>query len=120
MTLSETNSTKFCLAHMDEVASVPCPCGTSKRAFAGDQDQIATLHVVEIKEDSRVHYHKQMTEIYYVLEGKGQIELDGQRFDIRPGSTVMIKPGCRHRAIGKLKIINVPIPAFDPEDEWFD
>jgi len=35
-------------------------------------------------------------------------------------SAIMIKPGCRHRAIGKMKIINIPIPAFDPEDEWFD
>ena len=27
---------------------------------------------------------------------------------------------CRHRAIGKLKIVNIPIPAFDEADEWFD
>jgi hypothetical protein len=32
----------------------------------------------------------------------------------------MIEPGCRHRAVGNLKIINVPVPKFDPEDEWFD
>jgi hypothetical protein len=46
--------------------------------------------------------------------------LDGERFPVRPMSAVMIQPGCRHRAIGKLKIINIPVPAFDPEDEWFD
>ena len=120
MTLSKASGSKFSLVHLDDVASVPCPCGTSKRAFGDDRDQIATLHVVEIKEDSQVHYHKRMTEIYYVLEGTGHIELDGERFDIRPGSAVMIKPGCRHRAVGQLKIINVPIPAFDPADEWFD
>ena len=59
-------------------------------------------------------------EIYYVLEGNGQIELDGMRFDVSPGTSVLIKPGCRHRAIGKMKILNVPIPAFNPDDEWFD
>jgi len=26
----------------------------------------------------------------------------------------------RHRAVGKMKIVNIPIPAFDPDDEWFD
>ncbi len=78
------------------------------------------MHVVEISAESRVHYHKRMTEFYYVLEGQGQIELDEQVFDIGPGSAVMIQPGCRHRAIGKLKILNVPVPAFDPDDEWFD
>ncbi len=30
------------------------------------------------------------------------------------------QPGCRHRAVGKMKIVNVSIHAFDPEDEWFD
>ncbi len=78
------------------------------------------MHVVEISTESRTHYHKRMTEFYYVLEGQGQIELDEQLFDIGPGSAVMIRPGCRHRAIGKLKILNVPVPAFDPDDEWFD
>jgi len=33
---------------------------------------------------------------------------------------IFIKPGCRHRAVGKIKIINVCIPPFDPQDEWFD
>ncbi len=61
-----------------------------------------------------------MTEIYYVLEGEGRFELDGDLVPVRPGSAVLIQPGCRHRAVGRLKIINVPIPTFDPGDEWFD
>ena len=67
-----------------------------------------------------MHYHKKMAEVYYVLEGSGQMELDGELFDVKPGVSILIKPGCRHRAIGKMKIINVPVPAFDPDDEWFD
>lgn len=85
-----------------------------------DEDGVASLHVTTIEEDSQVHYHKKMTEIYYVLEGEGSIELDGESHPLKPGVSVMIKPGCRHRAVGKLKIINVPVPKFDPEDEWFD
>ncbi len=111
---------KYRIVHMDDIDPVPCPCGWSKRAFGEDVDKTATLHVVEIKSDSRTHYHKKLTEIYYILAGEGQMELDGRLIDVRPGSAIMIKPGCRHRAIGKLKVINVPIPAFDPEDEWFD
>ena len=85
-----------------------------------DGDGVASLHVTTIEEDSQVHYHKKMTEIYYVLEGEGTIELDGESHPLRPGVSVMIKPGCRHRAVGKLKISNVHVPKFDPEDEWFD
>lgn len=113
-------STRFLIERFDEIEPTNCPCGSAKRAFVDDPDQIASLHIVETDGTARTHYHKRTTELYYFLEGSGQIELDGQSFDIEPGTSVLIKPGCRHRAIGKLKFINVPVPAFDPEDEWFD
>ena len=108
------------LAQLDLIEPTRCPCGWTRRAFGLPDNQTATLHLVDIQEDSRAHYHKRMTEIYLVIEGTGEIELDGQRFPVKPMSAVFIKPGCRHRAIGKLKIINVPVPAFDESDEWFD
>lgn len=85
-----------------------------------DDNTIASLHLVEIKKDSETHYHKTTTEIYLILEGEGHIELDGESIPVKPLTTVMIKPGCRHRAVGNMKIINVPIPKFDPDDEWLD
>ncbi|MDB4705470.1 cupin domain-containing protein [Verrucomicrobia bacterium] len=111
---------RYEMAQMDNLDPVGCPCGFARRAFASAENNTATLHIVDIQSDSKTHYHKKLTEIYLVLEGQGEIELDGERFPVRPMSAIMIKPGCRHRAIGKMKIMNVPIPAFDPEDEWFD
>ena len=110
----------YMIANFEDIDPVRCPCGWAKRAFAEPGNDLATMHVVEIEKDSRTHYHKKMTEIYFVLEGEGHIELDGESFPIKPQSAIFIKPGCRHRAVGKLKILNVPIPAFDPEDEWED
>ena len=110
----------YMIADFNAIPAVRCPCGFAKRAFAAPDNQTATLHVVDIQEDSRGHYHKRMTEIYLVLEGEGQMQLDGKLFPLKPMTAVFIKPGCRHRAIGKLKIINIPIPAFDEADEWFD
>jgi len=111
---------RYTLTHMADVDATPCPCGSAKRAFMDEPDGIASLHVTQIKSDSKVHYHKIMTELYYVLEGQGVMELDGDEHTIEPGSAVMIRPGCRHRAVGQLTMLIVPIPAFDPEDEWFD
>lgn len=110
----------YMIASFDDIEATPCPCGEAKRAFAIPENTTATMHVVEIKQDSQTHYHKKMTEIYYVLEGEGHIELDDESHPLKPGVSVFIKPGCRHRAVGKLKILNVPVPAFDPTDEWFD
>ncbi|WDE95538.1 cupin domain-containing protein [Lentisphaera profundi] len=111
---------KFTVAHFDEISPTNCPCGETRRAFTEDPDQIASIHMVDIKQDSELHYHKKMTEIYLVLEGEGHMELDGELIPVRKDSTILIKPGCRHRAIGKMKIVNIPVPAFDPDDEWFD
>jgi len=110
----------FQIAQLDEIPSQRCPCGFTKRAFAGSPDNVASMHIVEIQADSRTHYHKRMTEIYLVLEGEGQMELDGQLFPVRPMTAIYIRPGCRHRAIGKLRILNIPVPSFDETDEWFD
>lgn len=114
----------FEITRVADVPAVDCPCGQTRRAFVDDPDQIASIHLVDISASARVHYHKRLTEVYYVLEGAGEMELDGERHPIAAGDAVLIKPGCRHRAIcpegGGLRVLNVPIPAFDPDDEWFD
>jgi mannose-6-phosphate isomerase-like protein (cupin superfamily) len=110
----------YMIAQLDEVPPVPCPCGQARRAFATPDNQTATLHMVDIKTDSETHFHKKLTEIYLVLEGEGHMELDGDVVPLKPMTAIFIKPGCRHRAVGKLRIINIPVPAFDPADEWVD
>ena len=110
---------RFHIAQLDELPPQTCPCGITRRAFA-EPGAPASVHRVDILADARAHYHQRMTEIYLVLEGAGEIELDGRRFPVRPMTSIMIRPGCRHRAIGEMKIINIAIPAFDPADEWFD
>jgi mannose-6-phosphate isomerase-like protein (cupin superfamily) len=108
------------VAQLNDVRPTPCPCGQARRAFAGENGAVASVHLVDISLDARTHYHKRMTEIYLVLEGEGYLELDGERIPVKPMTAIYIKPGCRHRAVGKLKIINIPVPAFDPADEFED
>jgi mannose-6-phosphate isomerase-like protein (cupin superfamily) len=115
-----TTKKNYMVTQLDAVPAVPCPCGFSRRGFATPDNPVATIHLVDIQADARTHYHKKLTEIYLILEGEGFMELDGERIPVKPLTSIFIKPGCRHRAIGKLKIVNIPIPAFDPHDEWFD
>jgi mannose-6-phosphate isomerase-like protein (cupin superfamily) len=116
------NHKNYSVEHFADIDPVRCPCGFSRRAFVSPDNSLATMHVVDIQADAQTHYHKKLTEIYLILEVEGEafMELDGERVPVRPMSTILIKPGCRHRAVGKMKIANVAIPAFDPDDEWFD
>lgn len=122
MSSAQTSDPGYEVVHLDEIEAVGCPCGMTRRAFVSPENPVATLHVVDIAVDAKTHYHKKLTEIYYILktEGEAFMELNGRLVPVRPGSAILIKPGTRHRAVGRMKIINVPVPAFDPNDEWFD
>lgn len=110
----------YMITKFDDIEAVKCPCGFSRRAFVSPDNTVATMHIVDIEQDAKVHYHKKLTEVYLVLEGVGHMELDGEMVPVKPFTAIFIKPGCRHRAVGKMRIVNVSIPAFDPKDEYFD
>lgn len=105
-----------------EIAAVPCPCGQARRGFAGIPEFPGTIHVTEISENAQTHYHKTLTETYFILEcgPDAAMELNGVRLDVSPGRSVVIPPGTRHRAVGRMKVLIVVLPEFDPQDEWFD
>jgi len=81
-----------------------------------------TIHRTEISEAAQLHYHKRLTETYYFLEcgPDAQMQLDDQIIPVKPGMCIMIRPGVRHRAIGRMRVLIVVLPKFDPEDEWLD
>ena len=105
-----------------QIAPVTCPCGQARRAFADVDDYPATMHVTSISQNARTHYHKRLTETYYVLEcaSDAKMQVNEEIIDLRPGMAVLIRPGVRHRAIGEMKVLIVVLPKFDPSDEWFD
>jgi mannose-6-phosphate isomerase-like protein (cupin superfamily) len=105
---------------LEALPAVDCPCGRARRAFLVPDNKTASLHLVDIKTDPEVHYHQKHTEIYYILEGEGFIELDGERTPVKPGTAILIPPGVRHRTLGNIRLLNIPIPPFDPSDELFD
>lgn len=103
---------------LEDAPRVPCPCGTSTRIITRADTPTANVHVTSIQ-DSRKHYHKEVTEIYYVLDGKGEMELDTDTVELKPGATIMIPPGVAHRAYGDLKCLILGVPAAGHDDEFF-
>lgn len=120
--MSTSTDPRWKIVDFDSIPGVPCPCGSAKRAFADVDDYPATIHVTEISEDAQAHYHKKLTETYYILDcgHDAKMQLDEDEIPLRPGMCILIPPGVRHRAIGKMKIINIVIPKFDPADEFLD
>jgi quercetin dioxygenase-like cupin family protein len=50
----------------------------------------------------------------------GRLELDGELISVKPLQAIVIPPGVRHRAVGRMKVLIICVPEFDVRDEWFD
>jgi len=70
------------------------------------------------------HYHRASEEIYFVLDGEGEMELDGERRRVGVGDAVAIPPGAWHelRAEGDrpLRILCSCAPPYRHEDTFFE
>ena len=51
-----------------------------------------------IKDSTKKHYHKTLTEVYYVLKGAIKVEIDDKVEELDEGSLIMIFPNTNHKA----------------------
>jgi mannose-6-phosphate isomerase-like protein (cupin superfamily) len=106
---------------IEESPTVPCPCGQSTRPLTRADTPACNFHITFIT-DSVKHYHRLCTEVYYILEGHGKMELNDDEVEIRPGMVIYIEPLTRHRlhSVQGVRTIVFGVPALQPDDEYFD
>jgi len=119
--MATATSPGYVVKRVSEAPTVPCLCGESTRPLTSADTPTCSLHVTSIK-DSILHYHRETTEVYYILEGEGRMQLNDDVVDVIPGLVILIEPGTRHRVISTagIRTIVFSIPAFHAEDEFFD
>jgi mannose-6-phosphate isomerase-like protein (cupin superfamily) len=66
------------------------------------------------------HHHNLTEEIYYILEGHGRMEIDGESKEVNPGDAIAIPPGARH-TIGNtgtetLRFLCCCAPGYEHDD----
>ena len=68
------------------------------------------------------HYHAATEEIYVVVAGRGEMEVDGDRREIGVGDAVLIPPGAWHeiRALEPLRFLCCCAPPYSHEDTFFE
>lgn len=68
------------------------------------------------------HYHKVSEELYYVLEGLGMMEIDGEEREVGPGDAILIPAGAWHeiRATEGMKFLCCCAPPYAHEDTYFE
>ncbi|MBI2804104.1 MAG: cupin domain-containing protein [Planctomycetes bacterium] len=111
----------YLVRRLEDAPTVPCPCGESTRPLTRSETPVCNLHVTFIQDSVR-HYHKECTEVYYILEGQGKMELNDDVVEIYPGTVIYIEPRTWHRLYSEqgVRTIVFGTPALKPEDEFFD
>ncbi|MBA3412515.1 MAG: cupin domain-containing protein [Actinobacteria bacterium] len=75
------------------------------------------------EQETQRHYHAETEEIYFVLEGSGEMEVDGDRAPVGPGDAVLIPPGAWHQiraeGDGPLRFLCCCAPPYRHEDTFF-
>ncbi|HEY3069380.1 MAG TPA: cupin domain-containing protein [Gaiellaceae bacterium] len=69
------------------------------------------------------HYHARTEEIYVVLEGDGEMEVDGDRERVGPEAAVLIPPGAWHQiAAGDhgIRFLCCCAPPYSDDDTFFE
>ena len=68
------------------------------------------------------HYHARSEEIYLILEGGGELEVDGERRQVVPGDAVLIPPQSWHEltaAADGVRILCCCVPPYADDDTFF-
>jgi mannose-6-phosphate isomerase-like protein (cupin superfamily) len=101
-----------------EAPTVPCPCGESTRLLTVADGPMVNVHVTAIR-DAAKHYHERCTELYYILDGVGTLELGDAVVAVEPGMLVVIPAMLPHRLRSErgVRTMVMGIPALDPDDE---
>jgi len=91
-------------------------------AVAGARNQSLAEAELQAGQATQRHYHANTEEIYVVVEGRGEMEVDGERSPVQPGDVVLIPPGAWHqlRALdGPIRILCCCAPPYSDDDTYF-
>src|SRR4029453_5007727 len=70
---------------------------------------------------TQCHYHKLAEEFYFILEGRGSMEIGGESREVGPGDAILIPPGAWHTIAARenLRFLCCCSPPYAHEDTYF-
>ncbi|HEX3453288.1 MAG TPA: cupin domain-containing protein [Gaiellaceae bacterium] len=74
-------------------------------------------------EQTERHYHAESEELYYLLAGTGEMEIDNEHSTVRPGDAILIPPGAWHQITAgdtELRFLCCCAPGYEHADTFFE
>jgi len=109
---------------VERVESFVTKDGSTIRELQHTDVQSLAEATLEPGQATERHYHSVSEEIYFVLKGQGEMELDGETRFLRPGDAVLIPPGAWHtlenNGTSELRILCCCAPPYSHDDTFFE
>jgi mannose-6-phosphate isomerase-like protein (cupin superfamily) len=91
--------------------------------LAGAANQSLAEAWLEPGQSTERHYHARAEEIYVLLDGQGEMEVDGERRSVGPGDAILIPPGAWHEihagAHAPVRFLCCCAPPYSDGDTFF-
>jgi mannose-6-phosphate isomerase-like protein (cupin superfamily) len=87
------------------------------------QNQSLAEATLESGQATARHYHGESEEFYYLLDGSGEVEIDGERERVQSGDAILIPPRAWHQIRadeeGPLRFLCCCAPPYRHADTYF-
>ena len=112
----------------DDAEAFTTKDGSTIRELLGTQHGTANQSLAEATlepgQSTQRHYHARSEELYVLLEGEGEMEVDGATRRVRAGDSILIPPGAWHRIAAApratLRFLCCCAPPYSHDDTYFD
>jgi mannose-6-phosphate isomerase-like protein (cupin superfamily) len=108
---------------LSAVAAFVTADGSLIRELVHSPAQSLAEATLEPAQATQRHYHRASEEIYFLLEGTAEMELDGERRDVGPGDAVLIPAGAWHQLRARdapVRLLCCCVPPYSHEDTFFE
>jgi mannose-6-phosphate isomerase-like protein (cupin superfamily) len=109
------------VAARDELRAFTTKDGSEIREFHHTSAQSLAEASLAAGQSTERHYHAASEEIYFVLEGDGELEVDGERSRVVVGDAALIPAGAWHEisAASLLRFLCCCSPPYSDDDTFF-
>jgi mannose-6-phosphate isomerase-like protein (cupin superfamily) len=98
--------------------------GSTIRELHHTQVQSLAEATLEPGQATKRHYHRASEEVYFVLKGQGELEIDGETRFVRPGDAALIPASVWHslenNGTSELRILCCCAPPYSHDDTFFE
>jgi quercetin dioxygenase-like cupin family protein len=110
------------LRSLAETAPFTTKDGSTIRELHHTAAQSLAEATLEPGQATQRHYHAKSEEIYYLTDGGGRLEVDGETRDVAAGDAALIPPGAWHELVAGhegARLLCMCAPPYSHDDTFF-